>query len=79
MNGLLAFLLFAGSLHVDFAALRSRVAVVGAMATMGVLLSTVLVGLAMWSLSGLVGVELPLLWALVFGDLISSSRRPTRS
>lgn len=71
MNGLLAFLLFAGSLHVDFAALRSRVAVVGAMATMGVLLSTVLVGLAMWSLAGLVGVELPLLWALVFGALIS--------
>lgn len=71
MNGLLAFLLFAGSLHVDFAALRSRLAVVGAMATMGVLLSTALVGLAMWTLAGLVGVELPLLWALVFGALIS--------
>ncbi|TAX63369.1 sodium:proton antiporter [Rhizobium leguminosarum] len=71
MNGLLAFLLFAGSLHVDFSALRSRVAVVGAMATMGVLLSTVIVGVAMWALAALLGLELPFLWALVFGALIS--------
>jgi CPA1 family monovalent cation:H+ antiporter len=71
MNGLLAFLLFAGSLHVDFSALRSRVAVVGAMATMGVLLSTVIVGVAMWALAALLGLELPVLWALVFGALIS--------
>jgi CPA1 family monovalent cation:H+ antiporter len=71
MNGLLAFLLFAGSLHVDFSALRSRVAVVGAMATIGVLLSTVLVGIAMWALAALFGIELPFLWALVFGALIS--------
>jgi len=71
MNGLLAFLLFAGSLHVDFSALRSRVAVVGVMATMGVLLSTVLVGVAMWGLATLLGMELPFLWAVVFGALIS--------
>ncbi|MBY5406613.1 cation:proton antiporter [Rhizobium leguminosarum] len=71
MNGLLAFLLFAGSLHVDFSALRSRVAVVGVMATMGVLLSTVLVGVAMWGLATLLAMELPFLWALVFGALIS--------
>ncbi|MGO7613654.1 cation:proton antiporter [Rhizobium ruizarguesonis] len=71
MNGLLAFLLFAGSLHVDFSALRSRVAVVGAMATIGVLLSTVFVGIAMWALAALLGLELPFLWALVFGALIS--------
>ncbi|MBY5370947.1 cation:proton antiporter [Rhizobium leguminosarum] len=71
MNGLLAFLLFAGSLHVDFSALRSRVAVVGVMATMGVLLSTVLVGVAMWGLAALLAMELPFLWALVFGALIS--------
>ncbi|TAX22889.1 sodium:proton antiporter (plasmid) [Rhizobium leguminosarum] len=71
MNGLLAFLLFAGSLHVDFSALRSRVAVVGAMATIGVLLSTVLIGIAMWVLAALFGTVLPFLWALVFGALIS--------
>ncbi|NEJ89985.1 sodium:proton antiporter [Rhizobium leguminosarum] len=71
MNGLLAFLLFAGSLHVDFSALRSRVAVVGAMATIGVLLSTVLIGIAMWVLAAVFGIELPFLWALVFGALIS--------
>ncbi|TBX99659.1 cation:proton antiporter [Rhizobium laguerreae] len=71
MNGLLAFLLFAGSLHVDFSALRTRVAVVGAMATFGVLLSTALVGVAMWALAALLGIELPFLWALVFGALIS--------
>lgn len=71
MNGLLAFLLFAGALHVDFTALRSRVAVVGAMATMGVLLSTVLTGFAMRGIAFVFGIELPLEWALVFGALIS--------
>ena len=38
MNGMLAFLLFAASLHVDFAALRARLAVVGA------IFSTVIIG-----------------------------------
>lgn len=71
LNGMLAFLLFAGALHVDISALRERAWTVGAMATVGVLLSTAIVGLGFWGLAMLLGVELPLAWAFVFGALIS--------
>jgi Na+:H+ antiporter len=71
MNGFLAFLLFAGALHVDFGKLRMEGLVVGTMATVGVVISTVVVGVATWAAAALVGVDLPLIWALVFGALIS--------
>lgn len=71
MNGMLAFLLFAGSLHVEFTALRARIAVIGAMAVVGTILSAVLIGLGIWACSPLLAIELPLASALVFGALIS--------
>lgn len=71
LEGMLAFLLFAGALHVDFGALRKRAWVVGSMATFGVLISTALIGGGLWALSGLVGAPIPLIWAMVFGALIS--------
>ena len=71
MNGMLAFLLFAGALHVDMAFLRSRRWAIGLMATGGVLISTVIVGLGFYLLAKLLGLDIPLAWAFVFGALIS--------
>ena len=71
MHGMLAFLLFAGALHVDWPRLRKRLVSVTAMATLGVVISTAVVGFGMWGLSLLLGLNLPLAWALVFGALIS--------
>jgi len=71
MNGMLAFLLFAGALHVDFSKLRSEALPVALLATVGVLISTVIVGVATWGAAYLLGIHLPLVWALVFGALIS--------
>ncbi|MBU2146831.1 MAG: sodium:proton antiporter [Alphaproteobacteria bacterium] len=71
LNGMLAFLLFAGALHVDLGLLRMRAAVVGTMATLGVLISTAVVGLGFWGFAQLVGVDISLPWAMVFGALIS--------
>ena len=71
LNGMLAFLLFAGSLHVDISALRTRAWPVGLMATAGILISTAVVGLGVWWFSAQVGLSIPLAWALVFGALIS--------
>jgi CPA1 family monovalent cation:H+ antiporter len=71
LNGMLSFLLFAGALHVDLHGLRSRLAAITAMATIGVLLSTFVVGTLSWYLFGLIGLELPFIWALAFGALIS--------
>lgn len=71
LDGMLAFLLFAGALHVDLSLLRRRAWAVGLMATLGVLISTGVVGFGLWWLSALLGLGLPFTWALVFGALIS--------
>ncbi len=71
LEGMLAFLLFAGALRVDLPLLRRRAWAVGLMATLGILISTTVVALGLWSLSGLMGIPLPFAWALVFGALIS--------
>ncbi|WP_164155692.1 cation:proton antiporter [Sandarakinorhabdus rubra] len=71
MDGMLSFLLFAGALHVDWTHMKANRAAIFALATVGVLLSTALVGGGVWFLSGLLGVDMPLIWALVFGALIS--------
>ncbi len=71
MKGMLAFLLFAGALHVDLTALRSRAWAVGTMATVGVLISTAVVGIGFWAVCGLLGLQVSLPWALLLGALIS--------
>jgi len=71
MEGMLSFLLFAGALHVDWLDMRANRAVIFVLATFGVVLSTVIVGFGTWWLSGAMGVQVPLPWALVFGALIS--------
>ena len=71
LDGLLAFLLFAGALHVDLSLLKRRAWPIGIMATVGVAISTVIIGVGLWCISGMLGVPLPLEWALVFGALIS--------
>lgn len=71
LEGMLAFLLFAGALHVDALSLRSRAWTIGTMATVGVLLSTAIVGVGFWAVAGMLGIAMPLTWALVFGALIS--------
>ena len=71
MHGMLSFLLFAGALHVDFSELASRKWAISLMATVGVLMSTFLVGASMWYVLQVLGIPIPFLWALVFGALIS--------
>lgn len=71
MEGFLSALLFAGAVHIDITKLRQRGWAIGLMATVGVLISTFLVGSAVWLVSGLLGLGLPFVWALVFGALIS--------
>jgi CPA1 family monovalent cation:H+ antiporter len=71
MHGMLSFLLFAGAMHVDFSVFRSRLLSIGLMATLGILISTFLIGWAMWLLLNFFGIDIPFIWALVFGALIS--------
>ncbi|MFK5981228.1 MAG: sodium:proton antiporter [Rhizobiaceae bacterium] len=71
MEGMLAFLLFAGALHVDYEFLKDQKWPIGIMATFGVVISTFVVGTGFWYLAQIFGLELPYIWALVFGALIS--------
>ena len=71
LDGMLAFLLFAGALHVDFSRLRARSWSVGTMATVGVAISTLIIGTLLWLVAPLLGLTVPFAWALVFGVLIS--------
>lgn len=71
LNGMLAFLLFAGALHVNLSVLRARAWAVGSMATVGIVISTAIVGFGFWLAAGAIGVPMPFAWALVFGALIS--------
>jgi len=71
VNGMLAFLLFAGALHVDLATLRSRAVPVFILAVFGTSISTATVGFLFWCICSLMGIPVSLPWALVFGALIS--------
>ncbi len=68
---MLAFLLFAGAMQVDLAELRRRRFSVWTLATVGVVASTVIVGVGLWLAARGLGFDLPLPWALVFGALVS--------
>jgi len=71
MHGVLGFLLFAGAIHVDWPRLRKRLWPVAMLATVGVVISTFIVGFGFWGLGRLFGFDIGLTWALVFGALIS--------
>ncbi len=67
----LSFMLFAGALQIDFRKLKEERTPVLILATSGVLISTVLVGLSIHYLLDWIGIELDLLHCFVFGALIS--------
>ncbi len=68
---LLAFLLFSGGMQVDLGEFRRQSAAIWSLATMGVLVSTALIGFGAWGAAQLTGIDLALPWALAFGALIS--------
>ncbi len=71
MHGMLAFLLFAGALHADLEVVLRRRGTIVMLATVGLLISTVIVGLLSRGLFSLLGYETRLLACLIFGALIS--------
>ncbi len=71
MGAMLNFLLFAGAIHVNIKDLKEQFRPVVIFSTVGVLISTFVVGIAMFYILPLVGVKLSFLYCLVFGALIS--------
>ena len=68
---MLSFMLFAGAMHVDITKLNKQRLPVFLFATLGVLISTAVVGLLLKLGAGLLAVDLTLLECLLFGALIS--------
>lgn len=67
----LSFLLFAGALHVDLNDLARQKWVIAILATASVVGATFLIGGGAWLLFRLLGLEVPLIYCLLFGALIS--------
>jgi CPA1 family monovalent cation:H+ antiporter len=71
MEGMLSLLLFAGALGVDMKEMAGQKVMVALLASVGVLVSTILVGGMTWALSRSLGLGIDLVESLLFGALIS--------
>lgn len=71
LDVMLAFLLFAGALHVDIGDLLGNRWIIGGMATLGVAASTFLVAGLFYLVANAAGAEISFLHAMLFGALIS--------
>ncbi|EAZ80785.1 cation:proton antiporter [Algoriphagus machipongonensis] len=71
LDVMLSFLLFAGALHTKLDALKRQKAPIAAFATMGVVISTFLVGTIMYGVFILFNHEINYIYCLLFGALIS--------
>ena len=71
MNGMLSFLLFAGALHVNINRLAELKFTIAILATIGVVISSLIISLVSFYIFNLFGIDVPYIYCLVFGVLIS--------
>ncbi len=71
LHGMLSFLLFAGALHVNLNDLAQQRWVIGVLSTVGVVGATFLIGGGVYYLFAWLGIEVPFIYCLLFGSLIS--------
>jgi len=71
MQVMLSFLLFAGALHINLEDLARQKWIIGILASVGVLLSTFLVGTIMHFVFQAIGVPISYTYCLLFGSLIA--------
>lgn len=71
MKVMLSFLLFAGAIHLDIHNLRKERLPIIVFSTIGVVISTIVVGVAFYFLFQVFGLHIELLYCLLFGSLIS--------
>jgi len=71
MNGMLSFLLFAGASRVNLDDLGEYKGTIAYLATLGMIIATLLTGWIIWWVFSLLGMNIPLIYALIFGAIIS--------
>lgn len=73
LDVMLSILLFAGALHINLHDLNKEKIPVFLFATLGVAISTLIVGVLIYGASSLIGISIPFLHSLLFGALISAT------
>lgn len=71
MNMMLSFLLFAGAIHINLAELKKELAPVVILASIGILISTFLIGILVYYIFQAFGSPIDFIYCLLFGALIS--------
>ena len=71
LHGMLAFLLFAGALHINISQLAEQKIIIAVLALIGTLVSTVIVGLLIYWLLVVINIQISFIYCLLFGALIS--------
>jgi monovalent cation:H+ antiporter, CPA1 family len=71
LDGALALLLFAGSLHVDIKELNQQRGLILLLATASVVLSTSIFGAGIWLTFAAIGLAVPLAWCFVLGAILA--------
>ncbi len=71
MNGMLSFLLFAGSMHIDANSLQKQRLPILSLATFGVVISTFLIGTLLYFLLAAFHLDVAYIYCLLFAALIS--------
>lgn len=71
MGAMLNFLLFAGGIHINIDDLKEQFRPVVIFSTAGVVISTFVVGFGMFYILPFLGINLPFIYCLLFGALIS--------
>ncbi len=71
MNGMLSFLLFAGAIHIDAKSLKKERMPVLILATVGIIISTFLVGTLLYYIFLAFGMSIGYIYCLLFAALIS--------
>ena len=71
MRAMLSFLLFAGAIHIDIQRLRKEIVPIITYSTIGVLISTAFVGTVMFLIFQIFEIDMPFIYCLLFGSLIS--------
>lgn len=71
MKGMLPYLLFAGSINIDLGELKSEKNIVGVLSILSTILSAVLIATIIYYIFNFIGQDLPYVYCLLFGSLIS--------
>ena len=71
MDGMLPYLLFAGSINIDVEELKNQFTSIAILSTLSTIASTIIIGWLLFSIAPFFGATIPMTYCFIFGALIS--------